>query len=186
MAGAMGLTRLATLVLASTLLAAGCGGGDDAEEPATDVAESITVTSSAFDADAPIPTQYTCDGDAVSPPLAWDGLPGDAKATALVVDDPDAPGGTYVHWIVLDIAPSTTSVDEGSVPADGVQATNSNGDAAYAPPCPPSGTHHYRFTVYALDGPTGLSEGAGTDDALAAIDDHAVARGRLIGTYSRD
>src|SRR4029453_16763281 len=119
MAGAMGLTRLATLLLASALLAAGCGGGDDAEEPATDVAESITVTSSAFDADAPIPPQYTCDGDAVSPPLAWDGLPGDAKAIALVVDDPDAPGGTYIHWIVLDIAPARTSGAQGARPGGG-------------------------------------------------------------------
>ena len=186
MAGAMGVTRAAALLLASALLAAGCGGDDGAEEPATDVGESITVSSSAFEADQAIPVKYTCDGDSVSPPLAWDGVPDDAKAVALVVDDPDAPGGTYVHWIVLDIAPATTSVAEGSVPTAGVQATNSNGDASYGPPCPPSGTHHYRFTVYALDAPTGLSEGAGPDDALAAIDDHAVARGRLIGTYSRD
>ena len=91
MADAMGLTRLAALLLASALLAAGCGGGDDAEEPAADLAESITVTSSAFDADASIPTQYTCDGDAVSPPLVWDGMPDDAKATALVVDDGRGP-----------------------------------------------------------------------------------------------
>ena len=178
--------RSAALLLASVLLAAACGGDDDAEEPATDLAESITVSSTAFEADGPIPTHYTCDGHDISPPLAWDGVPGDAEAVALVVDDPDAPGGTYVHWIVLDIEPTTTSADEGSVPTGGVQAANSNGDAAYAGPCPPSGTHHYRFTVYALDQPTGLADGAGTDEALAAIDEHAVARGRLTGTYSRN
>ena len=178
--------RAGLLVATTLLLAAGCGGDDSAEEPATDLAESITVTSSAFEADQPIPRHYTCDGHDVSPPLAWDGTPGDAEAMALVVDDPDAPGGTYVHWIVLDGAPATTSVDEGSVPSGGVQAANSDGDAAYAGPCPPSGTHHYRFTVYALDAPTGLADGAGTDEALAAIDDHVVARGQLVGTYSRD
>jgi Raf kinase inhibitor-like YbhB/YbcL family protein len=178
--------RSAALLLALVLLTAGCGGSDDTEEPATDVAESITVSSSAFEADEPIPTHYTCDGHDISPPLAWDGVPGDAEAVALVVDDPDAPGGTYVHWIALDMDPTTTSVDEGSVPSSGVQAANSNGDAAYAGPCPPSGTHHYRFTVYALDQPTGLADGAETDEALAAIDAHAVASGRLTGTYSRD
>jgi Raf kinase inhibitor-like YbhB/YbcL family protein len=174
---------VALLVL---LLAAGCGGGDDgAEEPATDLAESITVTSSAFEADQPIPSRYTCDGDNISPPLTWDGVPADARVLALVVDDPDAPGGTYVHWIVLDMNVATASVVEGAVPDSGVQAANSNGDAAYTGPCPPSGTHHYRFIVYALDAPTGLAEGANTDDALAAIDEHAIARGRLTGLYSR-
>jgi Raf kinase inhibitor-like YbhB/YbcL family protein len=179
--------RARLLVATTLLLAVGCGGDDDdAEEPATDLAESITVSSSAFEPDGPIPTHYTCDGHDISPPLAWDGVPADAEAVALVVDDPNAPGGTYVHWIVLDVAPTTTSVDEGAVPHGGVQAANSNGDAAYAGPCPPSGTHHYRFTVYALDQPTRLADGAGTAEALAAIDEHAVARGRLTGTYSRD
>jgi Raf kinase inhibitor-like YbhB/YbcL family protein len=166
-------------------LAVGCGGDDGAEEPATEVDESITVTSEAFEEDQAIPRVYSCDGDDVAPPLAWDGVPADAVAVALVVDDPDAPGGTYVHWIVLDIAPAVTSVDEGGVPSGAVQAANSAGDASYAGPCPPEGTHHYRFTVYALDAPTGLDEGASTEDALAAIDEHAMARGRLTGTYSR-
>ncbi len=172
-------------LLAISFLAVSCGGDDGgAEEPATGVEESITVTSSAFEEDEAIPTQYSCDGDGVSPPLAWEGVPDDAGAVALVVDDPDAPGGTYVHWIVLDIGPATTSVDEGEVPSGGIQAANSAGDASYTGPCPPEGTHHYRFTVYALDAPTGLDDGASTDDALAAVDEHATARGRLTGTYS--
>ena len=178
--------RSAAVLLVLAVLAVGCADdGDGAEEPATGVDESITVTSSAFEADRPIPEVYSCDGDDVSPPLAWDGVPADAEAVALVVDDPDAPGGTYVHWIVLDIPPATTSVGEGAVPDGGVQADNSNGDAAYTGPCPPGGTHHYRFTVYALHAPTGLFEGAPTDEALAAIDEHATARGRLTATYSR-
>jgi Raf kinase inhibitor-like YbhB/YbcL family protein len=176
----------AGLLVATLLLNAACGDDDAAEQPASDLAESITVSSPAFEADQPIPTRYTCDGGDVSPPLAWDGVPADAEAVALIVDDPDAPSGTVFHWIVLDIAPTTTSVDDGSVPRGGVQAIDSNVDPAYAGPCPPSGTHHYRFTVYALDQPTGLAVGADMDEALAAIDEHAVARGRLTGTYSRE
>ena len=81
---------------------------------------------------------------------------------ALVVDDPDAPSGTFTHWVVLDIPSTTTSSSEGGVPAGGVQATTSAGEAAYAGPCPPSGTHHYRFTLVALDAKTGLAEGPST------------------------
>jgi len=90
-----------------------------------------------------------------------------------------------VHWVVLDLPASTTSVGRGEVPAGGVQARNSAGEASYFGPCPPSGTHRYRFTVYALSEPTGLDPGAGLDEAVTAIDRLAVARGRLTGTYQR-
>ena len=146
---------------------------------------SISVTSPAFAEGDPIPTVYSCDGDETSPPLAWTGVPADAAALALVVDDPDAPRGTYVHWVVLDIPPSTTDAAEGEVPAGGVQAKGSSGRAAWAGPCPPSGTHHYQFTVYALSEPTGLQEGAAMDDALAAVQRLSTAEGRLVGTYAR-
>jgi Raf kinase inhibitor-like YbhB/YbcL family protein len=144
------------------------------------------VSSTAFGEGQPIPDRYTCAGDEVSPPLSWSGVPDDAAAVALVVDDPDAPSGTFTHWVVLDIPSTTTSSAEDSVPDGGIQATTSAGDAAYAGPCPPSGTHHYRFTVVALDAETGLAEGASLDEALAAVDDHAIATGVLTGTYSRD
>lgn len=147
--------------------------------------ESITVTSTAFGADQPVPAKYSCDGDDVSPAVAWDGVPAEAKAVALVVDDPDAPRGTFTHWVVLDIPAGTTSVADAQVPAGGKQAKNSAGKAAYMGPCPPSGTHHYRFTVYALSAPTGLGDGAELDAALQAIDKVTVARGRLTGTYAR-
>ena len=164
---------------------AGCGG--DASAPAdADVPVSIEVTSTAFSQDESIPVRYTCDGEEVSPPLAWSGVPHDAAAVALVVDDPDAPSGTFTHWVVLDISLTTTDSPEGGVPAGGVQASSSAGGASYAGPCPPSGTHHYRFTVSALDEPTGLEQGASMDDALAAVDDHAIATGTLTGTYSRE
>jgi Raf kinase inhibitor-like YbhB/YbcL family protein len=166
----------------TAVLIAGCGGGQS-HGVDTDAARSVTVSSAAFGSGDEIPREFTCDGDEVSPPLTWSGAP--AKAWALVVDDPDAPGGTFVHWVVLDIAGTTTSTGTGAVPAGGVQVTNSSGDASYAGPCPPSGEHHYRFTVYALDSPTRLPDTTSLDDALRAIGDHATARGTLTALYSR-
>jgi Raf kinase inhibitor-like YbhB/YbcL family protein len=163
------------------VVSAGCGGDD---EPAKNAPTSITVTSPAFQPDQAIPAKFTCNGENVTPALSWQGLPANTKSTALVVDDPDARHGTYTHWVVIDIPTSTTSVAEGAVPSGGKQAKNSAGKAAYAGPCPPKGTHHYRFTVYALSAPTGLAEGVTLGDALDAIDEVTIARGRLTGTYT--
>ena len=96
----------------------------------------------------------------------------------------DAPRGTFTHWILYGLPPSTSSLDENTVPAEAKQAKNSAGRAAYAGPCPPSGTHHYRFTVFALDEPLDLSDGADTDEALDAISEHAVAQGQLVGLFT--
>lgn len=178
------MKRLATGAL--TLLVAfvaGCGGDGDVE---TETSSSIAVTSSAFDEGAPIPEVYSCRGLNVSPPLAWSGVPADAAALALVVDDPDAPGGSYVHWVVVDIDADTTSVSERALPSGGVQAENSGGDARYVGPCPPSGTHRYRFTVYALSEPTGLSDGAPLNEALEAISANAISQGTLTGTFAAE
>ena len=164
------------------LLTAGCS-ADEGHEVDTDAADTITVSSKAFAEGGQIPERFTCDGEESSPPLEWSGEP--AKAWALVVDDPDAPGGTFVHWVVLDIAPETTSVEAGEVPAGGVQVANSSGEASYAGPCPPSGEHRYRFTVYALDAPTGLTESASLEDAVDAIGDHATSRGTMAAVYTR-
>lgn len=166
------------------LAAAGC-----ADDPAADLhveaPSSVTVTSTAFDEDGEIPARFTCDGAEGSPPLAWEGTTGDPRAWALVVDDPDAPGGTFVHWVVLDIPRRTRSVADGATPAGAVQADNSAGDAAYAGPCPPSGRHRYRFTVYGLSERTGLHDGAALSDALDAVSAAAVSRGTLLATYAR-
>lgn len=155
-----------------------------ADEPATTAPTAITVTSAAFDDGSPIPARYTCKGENLSPPLAWSGVPSGAAALALVVADPDAPAGTYVHWVVLDADPGTASAGEGEVPAGGRQARNSAKHARYDGPCPPSGTHRYRFTVFALSRATGLRDGADLHTALAAIDRLATARGTLVGTVS--
>jgi Raf kinase inhibitor-like YbhB/YbcL family protein len=163
------------------MVSSGCGGD---HEPAKNAPTSITMTSTAIHADQPIPAKFTCNGDNVSPPLFWQGLPSNTKSTALVVDDPDARRGTYTHWAVVDIPTSTTSVAEGAVPSGGKQAQNSAGKAAYTGPCPPKGTHHYRFTIYALSAPTGLADSAKLSDALDAIDKVTIARGRLTATYT--
>ncbi len=146
--------------------------------------DGIEVASSAFAADEEIPAVYGCTGQDISPPLAWTGVPDDARELALVVDDPDAPRGTFTHWILFGLPASTSSLAEDSVPEGAQQAKNSAGRPAYAGPCPPSGTHHYRFTVYALDAPLGLSDGADTAQALDAISEHAVAQGRLVGLFT--
>ncbi|HET7474659.1 MAG TPA: YbhB/YbcL family Raf kinase inhibitor-like protein [Dermatophilaceae bacterium] len=149
------------------------------------VPQVITVKSAAFAEGEPIPSRFTCDGDGEAPPLSWEGVPGDAAALALVVDDPDAPKATFTHWVVLDIPAGTTTLEGRALPPGAVQATNSGGRSSYYPPCPPSGVHHYRFTVYALARPTGLPEGAGLNTALRAVESSATARGRLVGSYER-
>jgi Raf kinase inhibitor-like YbhB/YbcL family protein len=184
--------RALFLVAASALLVASCSstpsGSGDAEKLArSKMNETITVTSTATAEGAPIPRRYTCDGEEVSPPLSWNGAPDDAAALALVVDDPDAPGGTYVHWVLFALDPSLTALQLGTVPAGARQAKNSAGDAKYKGPCPPKGdgAHHYRFTIYALRSAIDAPNGAATNDALSAIRDAATAKGTLTATYER-
>jgi Raf kinase inhibitor-like YbhB/YbcL family protein len=170
-------------------LASACGDDSDPEGSAQttrNVPSTIDVSSSVFEDGEPIPPGYSCDGTNSSPPLEWSHVPDDAAALALVVSDPDAPSGTFYHWIVLDLPPDTSGLELGATP-DGVVAQGSTGQSAYMGPCPPSGTtHHYRFTVYALDKKTGLTEGAATTDALDAIQSAAVAQGTLVGTFERE
>lgn len=180
-------------VLAANMLLAGCGaagrgdsGARSGNAPATAVPATIAVGSGAFSDGGPIPTRYTCDGAGDVPPLRWSSVPPAARALALFVDDPDAPGGTFTHWVVLDLPPDITSVRSEQLPAPAVQGSNSAGSDGWTPPCPPAGDpHHYRFTVYALDAGTGLPKGTAPAAALSAIEAHAIARGRLTGTYAR-
>ena len=114
-------------------------------------------------------------------------MPNAAVDLALVVDDPDASGGTYVHWVLFGLDPSATELEEGELPAGARQAKNSAGDAGYKGPCPPAGDdpHRYRFTVYALDKQLAADDGTGTGDALTAIREGAIAKGTLTGTFDR-
>ena len=176
------MRRYAIAGFALALLSVGCGG--DGGEVESTAPAGITVTSPAFAEGEPIPAVYSCRGRNVSPPLSWSGVPSGAAELALVVDDPDAPRGTFTHWVVADFAPTVTSLGEGEVPAGAVQAKNSAGGPRYTGPCPPSGAHRYRFTVYALSERTGLPDGAELDEAQRAIAEHAIAQGTLTGTFA--
>jgi Raf kinase inhibitor-like YbhB/YbcL family protein len=170
------------------LLVAGCGGGGDrAVEPAPDAPPGIELTSSAFEAGGRIPANYTCSGKDVSPPLVWADVPAGTKSLALLVEDPDAPGGTYTHWTVYEISPAVRKFAQGKAPSGSTQGENSFGDDRYGGPCPPKGDqpHHYVFDLYALRADLGLQPGAQADDVRGAIKKQAVARGQLIGTFKR-
>jgi Raf kinase inhibitor-like YbhB/YbcL family protein len=176
--------RRGVLLAVGALLVAGCGGGggERADAPApSGGAGTITVTSSAFGNDKPIPREFTCKGGGAAPELAWRGVPPGARSVALVVTDPDAPGGTFVHWVLYGLPPRDGQLAGDQPPAGAREADNSRGEPGWTSPCPPSGTHHYHFTVYALSGqPTGSS----TRDVLASIGGMVLARGELTGLVS--
>jgi Raf kinase inhibitor-like YbhB/YbcL family protein len=170
--------------LAAAVAACSSGGGPPSAERS--LPEPIKVSSPAFGAGAAIPRRFTCDGDNLNPALRWSGVPAGTAELALVVDDPDAPRGTYVHWVVLGIDPDVTGLPEGGLPPGARSARNSAGQAAYTGPCPPGGPpHHYRFTVYALQRKPEVAADAGPGAAVGAIEAAATARGRLIGTFGR-
>ncbi|MEM2865232.1 MAG: YbhB/YbcL family Raf kinase inhibitor-like protein [Candidatus Bathyarchaeia archaeon] len=142
----------------------------------------LKVTSPAFENNGFIPAKYTCDGDNVNPPLEIEGIPEGARSLVLIVDDPDAPMGTWNHWVVWNIPPMER-IEEDSVP--GVEGINDFKEHSYGGPCPPSGTHRYFFKVYALDTKLGLDPNSTREDVERAIEGHVLARGEIIGLYSR-
>jgi len=145
----------------------------------------MKIQSPQFDQNAPIPAIFTCDGDNISPPLAISGVPEEAKSLALIVDDPDAPAGTWVHWTVWNIPPQTPLIEAGNAPAGSVQGVTSSGRAGYGGPCPPSGTHHYFFKLYALDAVLDLSAKAKAAELEAKMVPHVLDKAGLIGVYGR-
>jgi Raf kinase inhibitor-like YbhB/YbcL family protein len=132
-----------------------------------------------------IPSKHTCDGADVNPPLVIENVPPEAKSLALIMDDPDAPAGTWVHWVIWNIDPGTRELRESSVPSGAMQGINDFRKHNYGGPCPPSGTHRYFFKLYALDAT--LTLGQNTDKAALehAMKGHIVAQGELIGLYKR-
>ena len=163
-------------LLAGVLVVAGCA--KSPAPPSAPAAGSLTVTSTDFREGGPIPAAFTCTGGGRRPALSWTGA--SAPAWAIVVDDPDAPSGDFYHWVVVDLPAATTSVGD-TVPAGARELKNSAGSTGWTAPCPPSGTHHYRFTVYALKAPTGLSADTSLNDAFDRITTAATAQGRLTG-----
>jgi Raf kinase inhibitor-like YbhB/YbcL family protein len=190
------LNRYLTGVLTIGLVATGCNSTAVEVSPTTAGAQppqSTTVTagpdatmeisSPAFEHQTSIPQRHSCDGDDVSPQLDVANLPDDAVSLVLVMDDPDAPAGTWDHWVAYDIAP-IDSIAEGDHDI-GIGGVNSWGTTGYGGPCPPSGTHHYFFQVYALDVELGLAEGATKAEVIAAMDGHIIDRAQLVGLFSR-
>jgi Raf kinase inhibitor-like YbhB/YbcL family protein len=164
-------------------LLAGCG-GQGIEPTIEGVAMSITVSSDAFSEGGTIPRRYTCDGADTSPPLTFAGLPSGARELALLVEDPDAPRGTFVHWVAWGIDPAKAALAEGEKPAG--EGENGFGKRGYGGPCPPRGAaHRYVFTVYALSRPSGLRPGASAKDLRHAITGTVLAQGALTGRYAR-
>jgi Raf kinase inhibitor-like YbhB/YbcL family protein len=145
---------------------------------------SLDVNSPAFTAGKEIPAQYTCDGNETSPPLVWSEVPADTRSIAVLVDEPDAPKGAFTHWLVVGLPAATSVLNDGAaLPAAAVVSKNSKGVVGYAGPCPASGTHRYHFRVFALDMP--LTTQLTRAQFLKTIAGHVIARGDLVGTYSK-
>lgn len=143
----------------------------------------MELTSPQFQHNGAYPTQYTCDGDGSSPFLDIREVPDRAKSLALVLRDPDAVSGIFIHWIVFNIDPKTEQIEIDSVPKGAIQGRTTDKKNHYVPPCPPSGTHRYIFTLYALDKKLDLPVGATVEQLNAAIEDHVVDKSELMGRF---
>jgi Raf kinase inhibitor-like YbhB/YbcL family protein len=146
---------------------------------------ALSISSTAFEDGAEIPGPYSCDGEDLSPPLAWSGAPEEARSLALIVDDPDAPSGTFVHWLAWGINPDSGGLGEGEVaPSEG---TGGFGEPGYRGPCPPPGhgPHRYFFRLFALDQEPDLEPGASRAELEGAMEGHVLAGAELVGTYER-
>ncbi|MGE5797263.1 MAG: YbhB/YbcL family Raf kinase inhibitor-like protein [Ignavibacteria bacterium] len=151
---------------------------------------SINITSAAFENGEFIPAKYTCDGANISPPLSWNGIPEGTKTLALIADDPDAPGHTFVHWVVFNIPAHEKELQEGvtptrNIPEEVLMGTNDFGHIGYGGPCPPPGTHRYFFKIYALNSAIHLEAGATKNQVLKAMEKHILGQGELMGRYKR-
>ena len=147
----------------------------------------MKLTSTTFTDNSKLPIKYTCDGESLSPPIAWEDAPPNTKSFALIYDDPDAPGGTWDHWILYNLPPSTNSLPENAtnLPEETKVGLNSWPNPEYGAPCPPSGEHRYIFHLYALDNTLELSEPVTSDKLREAMEGHILAKETLTGLYQR-
>jgi len=170
-----------------------CNKQTDSEQPESKEGSNMAtlqLISTAFNEGELIPSKYTCDGKDISPPLKWSGVPKNTKSLALICDDPDAPSGTWVHWVVYYILSTVSELPEGvptkETTSDGLkQGTNDFKKIGYGGPCPPSGTHRYYFKLYALDTELQLSSKVKKSDVEKAMKGHILATGQLMGKYKR-
>ena len=186
--------RAATITMALAFVVLGCStnvAGPTPEQEVTTLEEAkMRLSSAAFQEGGAIPLEHTCDGSDTSPPLSWGPVPEGTRSIALVSDDPDAPGGTWVHWVAYAILPDATGLPAGlpateTLPTGARHGKNDFGRIGYGGPCPPSGTHRYFFKLYALDTEVDLAPGATKQELLRAMSGHTLAVGRLMGTYGR-
>lgn len=188
--------------LSIVALCCSCGSGQSSEkasitpeltseEISASPISTLSLTSSAFSSGDGIPRKYSCDGDDLSPPLAWGDVPQNAAGLVLIVDDPDAPAGTWVHWVLFNIPAETQALledvpAEAELPDGSTHGANSWKRLGYGGPCPPGGTHRYFFKLYALDAQLSLEAGVTKQDVLDAMEGHVLAQGELMGTFSRE
>jgi Raf kinase inhibitor-like YbhB/YbcL family protein len=189
----------ALCALAAAPIILGCGGSRKPAAAPTSAAANgfvsptagFSLTSPVFADGAPIPVRYTCDGDNVSPPLIWTAPPEGTASLALIVDDPDAPGGVFTHWLLFNVPVEVRSLREAvtaqeTVPDVGTQGRNDAGRTGYSGPCPPRGTaHHYRFALYALNAPLRLQPSLPVARLRQTVEGHILGQARLVGTYQR-
>jgi Raf kinase inhibitor-like YbhB/YbcL family protein len=153
-----------------------------------DMDSTFKITSPATTESGPLPVLYTCDGKNISPKISWSGKPAKTRSFALIVSDPDAPSGTFYHWVLYNLPPTLTALDEGIqlLPEPTKIGTNSFGKAAYNGPCPPRNTnHHYIFTLYALDKNLTLAAGADAAALMKAMDNHVLDKTNFVAVYTR-
>lgn len=182
------LTALAVALL--MIVASGCSKkskGNDQEQGAMD----LKITSTAFEQGDTVPVKYTCSGEDISPPLSIEGAPEGTRSFALIMDDPDAPGQIWVHWVVANLPDSVTSIPEGAsgaLPGAAVEGVNSWEKTGYGGPCPPPGhgVHHYYFKLYALDTTLDVDATATKGEVVNAMSGHILAQAELMGTFERE
>lgn len=146
---------------------------------------NMNISSSTFQNGQMLPVKYTCDGEGVNPPLAITQVPENTKSLVIILDDPDAPSGDFVHWILWNINPKTSLITENSMPEEAVQGRNSAGKNSYFGPCPPMGIHHYHFKIYALDTVLELDASSKKSDVEDAMQNHVISFAEIIGLYKR-
>ncbi len=186
------LRNIFVLTVISVLFFCSCEDGREADNRAEGgkEMEEIKITSSAFDQGGPIPSKYTCDGANVSPPLRWTGVPEGTVSIAIISDDPDAPMGTWVHWVLYNLPGQTKELAQDFPPdetlPDGTrQGITDFGSTGYGGPCPPSGTHRYFFKIYAMDNKIDIVSVINKKDLVKAMEGHILAQGQLMGKYKR-
>ncbi|MEM2918372.1 MAG: YbhB/YbcL family Raf kinase inhibitor-like protein [Candidatus Altiarchaeota archaeon] len=180
---------LVILFLFSFLILSCCIKEQKEEKISFDVAKEdkvkMKIKSSAFEQNGKIPIKYTCQGQDINPPLEFSEIPKEAKSLALIMDDPDAPLGTWDHWIIWNIPPETKEILEGEIPKNAIQGQNSWKKNSYGGPCPPSGVHRYFFKLYALDTILNIKENSKKSDLEKAMQGHILAKAELIGLYEK-